>query len=92
MPRINERSRLPLATLVGAVALSAASFSTPATAANGTHPSSQGGTICKGGGVCLMLEIECTGTYTDATDPDGTVYGHCPSAAVPKSDATIKSN
>lgn len=85
--------RLRLATLVGAMALGVVSLSTAAIAANGTNPSSQGGTTCKGGGTCLMLEIECTGKYTDATDAHGTVYGHCSkSATAPKSNLKLKSN
>lgn len=75
-----ERIKLPqlsLATFLGFAALGAASLPTMAIAGNGTNPSSQGGTSCKGDGDCLLLEIDCKGTWTDATDAHGTTYGHC---------------
>lgn len=67
--------RLSLAALFGITALGIASVSTGASA--GTHPTGNGGAVCKGIGSCLVLELDCKGTYTDATDPNGTVYGHC---------------
>ena len=42
-----------------------------------THSDGHGGAVCKGIGSCLVLELDCKGTYTDATQPDGTVYGKC---------------
>lgn len=42
-----------------------------------TLPDGNGGAVCKGIGSCLVLELDCKGTYTDATQPDGTVYGKC---------------
>ena len=44
--------------------------------ASGTHPTGDGGADFKGAGHCLVLSIECKGTYTDATDKNGTVYGN----------------
>ncbi|MBX3581351.1 MAG: hypothetical protein KF810_05615 [Rhizobiaceae bacterium] len=49
----------------------------PSAAVAGTHPDGQGGAVCKGIGSCLVLELDCKGTYTDATDKNGTVYGKC---------------
>lgn len=43
----------------------------------GTHPTGDGGAVCKGHGSCLVLQLDCKGTYTDATDKNGTVYGKC---------------
>ncbi len=54
--------------------------------ANGTHPDGHGGAVCKGAGPCLVLELDCKGTYTDATDSNGTVYGKC--SQVSKTKAT----
>ncbi len=72
-------SRLSLATLFGVVALGLTSFASTANA--GTHSTGNGGAVCKGIGSCLVLELDCKGTYTDATDPNGTVYGHCTQTA-----------
>ncbi len=72
-------SRLSLATLFGIAALGIVSVSTTANA--GTHSTGNGGAVCKGAGSCLVLELDCKGTYTDATDPNGTVYGHCTQTA-----------
>lgn len=69
-------SRVSLAALFGLVALG---FVSSANA--GTHPTGNGGAVCKGSGSCLVLEIDCKGTYTDATDSNGTVYGHCTQTA-----------
>ncbi|EKF20736.1 hypothetical protein [Nitratireductor pacificus] len=49
--------------------------------ANGTLPDGHGGAVCKGAGPCLVLELDCKGTYTDATDSNGTVYGKCSQVA-----------
>jgi hypothetical protein len=49
--------------------------------ADGTHPDGHGGAVCKGFGRCLVLELDCKGTYTDATDSNGTVYGKCSQVA-----------
>ncbi|TIR15444.1 MAG: hypothetical protein E5X34_29115 [Mesorhizobium sp.] len=63
-------------TLAAAFTLSAfGSVSAPAFA--GTHPTGDGGAVCKGSGSCLVLQLDCKGTYTDATDKNGTVYGKC---------------
>lgn len=80
MPNTTNVKRLALAA---AVAISAiGSISVPNSAfANGTHPTGDGGAVCKGAGHCLVLEIECKGTYTDATDKNGTVYGKCSQTA-----------
>ncbi len=50
-------------------------------ASAGTHSDGQGGAVCKGAGSCLVLELDCKGTYTDATDKNGTVYGKCSQVA-----------
>ena len=55
--------------------LSAAVFVVPATA--GIHKDGHGGAVCKGSGSCLVLQLDCKGKYTDATQKDGTVYGKC---------------
>jgi hypothetical protein len=57
------------------VVLAFGSVSAPAFA--GTHPTGDGGAVCKGHGSCLVLQLDCKGTYTDATDKNGTVYGKC---------------
>lgn len=65
--------RLSLAAIIAAPALVAV----PQTGVAATHPDGNGGAVCKGIGSCLVLELDCKGTYTDATQPDGTVYGKC---------------
>ncbi len=69
-------TRLSLATL-----FALAAFGVASTASAGTHSTGNGGAVCKGIGSCLVLELDCKGTYTDATDPNGTVYGHCTQTA-----------
>ncbi|MER9420903.1 hypothetical protein NKI88_00360 [Mesorhizobium sp. M0317] len=79
-------------TLAAALIVSAfGSASVPTSAfANGTHPTGAGGAVCKGSGHCLVLSIECKGTYTDATDKNGTVYGKCSQTAQVSPQAKIK--
>ncbi|MER8650646.1 hypothetical protein [Mesorhizobium sp. M0586] len=79
-------------TLAAALIVSAfGSASVPTSAfANGTHPTGDGGAVCKGSGHCLVLSIECKGTYTDATDKNGTVYGKCSQTAQVSPQAKIK--
>lgn len=72
-------SRLSLAALFAMTALGLAAIASPANA--GTHSTGNGGAVCKGAGSCLVLELDCKGTYTDATDSRGTVYGHCTQTA-----------
>ncbi|RWP47164.1 hypothetical protein [Mesorhizobium sp.] len=69
-------------SLAAAIVVSAfSSISVPSSAfADGTHPSG-GGAVCKGAGHCLVLQLDCKGTYTDATDSNGTVYGKCSQTA-----------
>ncbi|TJW17647.1 MAG: hypothetical protein E5W82_01230 [Mesorhizobium sp.] len=87
MTNISNLKRLSLSA---AVALSAiGSVSVPAFA-NGTHPTGGGGAVCKGSGHCLVLQIECKGTYTDATDKNGTVYGKCSQTAQVDPKSRIK--
>ncbi len=50
-------------------------------ASAGTLPDGNGGAVCKGAGSCLVLQLDCKGTYTDATDKNGTVYGKCSQVA-----------
>jgi len=50
-------------------------------ASAGTHPDGNGGAVCKGAGSCLVLQLDCKGTYTDATDKNGIVYGKCSQVA-----------
>lgn len=44
-------------------------------------PDGNGGANCKNTkthpGSCTLLQAECKGKYTDATDSTGTVYGKC---------------
>ena len=62
-------------TLAAALVVSAfGSVSAPAFA--GILPGSDG-PICKGQGPCSQLKANCKGTYVDATDSSGTVYGKC---------------
>ena len=76
-------------TLAAALVVSAfGSVSAPAFA--GTHPTGYGGAVCKGSGSCLVLQLDCKGTYTDATDKDGTVYGKCSQTAQVSPQAKIK--
>jgi hypothetical protein len=58
-------------------AVTAIGSALPGAASAGTNPDGHGGAVCKGFGSCLVLELDCKGTYTDATQPDGTVYGKC---------------
>ncbi|RWB34003.1 MAG: hypothetical protein E5V25_20955 [Mesorhizobium sp.] len=75
MTDISNFKRLSLAAAI--VVSAFGSISVPSSAfADGTHPSG-GGAVCKGFGNCLVLQIDCKGTYTDATDKNGTVYGKC---------------
>ena len=59
-----------------------------------THPDGHGGAVCKGIGSCLVLELDCKGTYTDATQPDGTVYGKCSQVkqVAPKRQLDLRAN
>jgi len=66
---------LALSTVIAILASASGSFSGAAFA--GTHADGHGGAVCKGAGSCLVLELDCKGTYTDATQTDGTVYGKC---------------
>ncbi len=68
--------RITLAAALVVSAFGSASVSTSAFA-GGTHSTGDGGAVCKGAGHCLVLSIDCKGTYTDATDKNGTVYGKC---------------
>ncbi|UVK37324.1 hypothetical protein LHFGNBLO_004339 [Mesorhizobium sp. AR10] len=84
-------SNLKRISLAAAIIVSAfGSVSVPSSAfANGTHPTG-GGAVCKGFGHCLVLELDCKGTYTDATDSNGTVYGKCSQTAQVSPQAKIK--
>ncbi|TIQ33168.1 MAG: hypothetical protein E5X48_24885 [Mesorhizobium sp.] len=64
-------------SLAAALVVSAFFGSVSAPAFAGTHPTGDGGAVCKGSGSCLVLQLDCKGTYTDATDKNGTVYGKC---------------
>ena len=62
-------------TLAAALVVSAfGSVSAPASA--GILPSNDG-PVCKGHGPCMVLQLNCKGTYVDGTDSSGTVYGKC---------------
>lgn len=77
--------RASLGAVFGLIALGTVS------AANaGINPDGNGGAVCKDPGACLVLELDCKGTYTDATQPDGTVYGHCTETARVKPDNNKK--
>ncbi len=84
----NSLNRFALASVVAVVASGAGMFS--GTAFAGTHSDGHGGAVCKGIGSCLVLELDCKGTYTDATQPDGTVYGKCSQTAQIKPGRTGK--
>ena len=60
----------------------------PGVASAGVLPDGNGGAVCKGHGSCLVLQLDCKGTYTDATDKNGTVYGKC--SQVAKAGATAR--
>jgi hypothetical protein len=75
-------------TLAAAFVVSA--FGSASAFAGGTHPTGDGGAVCKGAGHCLVLSIECKGTYTDATDKNGTVYGKCSQTAQVSPQGKIK--
>ncbi|TIO10265.1 hypothetical protein [Mesorhizobium sp.] len=80
MTNISNFKRLSLAAAI--VVSAFGSISAPSSAfANGTHPTGDGGAVCKGAGHCLVLQLDCKGTYTDATDSNGTVYGKCSQTA-----------
>ena len=64
----NSLRRLVLSTIVAIVASGSAPFS--GTAIAGTLPDGRGGAVCKGSGSCLLLSIECKGTYADATQKE----------------------
>lgn len=80
---------LSLAAFFAAAAIGTAALPGSA-AADGTHPDGNGGAVCKGIGHCLVLELDCKGTYTDATQPDGTVYGKCSKTAQVAPQGQIK--
>jgi hypothetical protein len=89
---LNSPNRFAIATLFAVVASGSGTFSGVAVA--GTHADGHGGAVCKGAGSCLVLEIDCKGTYTDATQPDGTVYGKCSQTAqvAPGFKAKLRAN
>ena len=70
---------LSISVLFALTASGSASFA--GTASAGTNPDGNGGAVCKGFGSCLVLQLDCKGTYTDATDKNGTVYGKCSQVA-----------
>ncbi|RUT94091.1 hypothetical protein EOD23_34105 [Mesorhizobium sp. USDA-HM6] len=75
--------------LAAALVVSAfGSVSGPAFA--GILPSNDGA-VCKGQGPCSQLKANCKGTYVDATDSSGTVYGKCrPASAQVNPKSKIK--
>ncbi|TIL64560.1 hypothetical protein [Mesorhizobium sp.] len=80
MTNISNLKRLSIAAAI--VVSAFGSISLPGSAfANGTHHPSGGGAVCKGAGHCLVLQLDCKGTYTDATDSNGTVHGKCSQTA-----------
>ena len=83
---------LSISVLFALTAIGSASFAGSASA--GTHPDGHGGAVCKGIGSCLVLELDCKGTYTDATQPDGTVYGKCDQVKqiAPKRQLKLRAN
>ncbi|OBQ61421.1 hypothetical protein [Mesorhizobium erdmanii] len=89
MTNISTFKRLSFAAALAISALGSVSMTNSAFA-NGTHPTGDGGAVCKGAGHCLVLSIECKGTYTDATDKNGTVYGKCSQTAQVSPQAKIK--
>jgi len=64
----NSLRRLVLSTIVAIVASGSAPLSGKSIA--GTLPDGRGGAVCKGSRSCLLLSIECKGTYTDATQKE----------------------
>jgi hypothetical protein len=89
MTNISNFKRLSLAAAIVVSALG--SISVPNSAfADGTHSTGDGGAVCKGVGHCLVLELDCKGTYTDATDPNGTVYGKCSQTAQVSPNSRLK--
>lgn len=76
---MNTNTNLTRFSLAGLFAIVALEIASPASA--GIHSDGHGGAVCKGPGSCLVLELDCKGTYTDATDPNGTVYGECDEVA-----------
>lgn len=83
---------LSISVLFALTAIGSASFA--GTAYAGTNPDGNGGAVCKGFGSCLVLQLDCKGTYTDATQPDGTVYGKCSKTAqiAPKTQLKLRAN
>jgi hypothetical protein len=75
MTKFADFKRISLAAAIVVPALG--SVSVPSSAFAGTHPTGDGGAVCTGHGSCLVLQLDCKGTYTDATDKNGTVYGKC---------------
>jgi hypothetical protein len=62
----------------------------PSTAfADGTHPSG-GSAVCRGRSHCLVLQLDCKGKDTDATDSSGTVHGKCSQTMKVQPQAKIK--
>ena len=83
---------LSISVLFALTAIGSVSFA--GTASAGTNPDGNGGAVCKGFGSCLVLQLDCKGTYTDATQPDGTVYGKCSKTAqiAPKTQMKLRTN
>jgi hypothetical protein len=77
-----EKTMKPSLTyIVAAYAVLIGTYALTGNASAGTHPDGNGGAVCKGAGSCLVLQLDCKGTYTDATDKNGTVYGKCSQVA-----------
>lgn len=53
---------------------------TPAGAGTNVNETT-GAILCKGSKSCGSLKAKCNGTYTDATDSNGTPYGKCQPAS-----------
>ena len=50
----------------------------------GPMPTAMAVRSVRASGSCLVLELDCKGTYTDATQTNGEVYGHCSQTAQAK--------
>ena len=67
-----------LTKIAFAASLLMSGLAAPAALADGTNRDPDTGVIlCKGKTYCDALKTSCPGTYEDATQKDGGVYGQC---------------
>jgi hypothetical protein len=76
-----------------AASLSLSGLAASSALADGTNRDPDTGVIlCKGKSFCDSLKTSCAGTYEDATQTDGTIYGQCTPSKRQSAPTALKTN